>query len=181
MGPSDGSIEEPLTVLAELQRQGLIRHIGLSNITPKQWAQGRPSPGSCACRMPTTWPTGTMTASSMISPREASPMCRSSRWAASPVAVVDARRRRGLAAGHADAAGAGVASPALAQYSADSLEHRPSRISARISGLQRSRSRAKSLAISMHCDDKAPPNECSNRYRINQARIVLVTRSGASA
>jgi len=40
-GPSDGSIEEPLTVLAELQRQGLIRHIGLSNITPKQFAQGR--------------------------------------------------------------------------------------------------------------------------------------------
>jgi pyridoxine 4-dehydrogenase len=40
-GPSDGSIEEPLTVLAELQRQGLIRHIGLSNVTPKQLAQGR--------------------------------------------------------------------------------------------------------------------------------------------
>src|ERR1700730_982719 len=41
MGPSDGSIEGPLTVLAELQRQGLIRHIGLSNVTPKQFAQGR--------------------------------------------------------------------------------------------------------------------------------------------
>src|SRR5580658_3734664 len=41
MGPSDGSIEEPLTVLAELQRQGLIRHIGLSNVTPKQFAHGR--------------------------------------------------------------------------------------------------------------------------------------------
>ena len=41
VGPSEGSIEEPLTVLAELQRQGLIRHIGLSNVTPKQWAQGR--------------------------------------------------------------------------------------------------------------------------------------------
>src|SRR5712672_1673201 len=40
MGPSDGSIEEPLTVLAELQRQGLIRHLGLSNVTPKQYAQG---------------------------------------------------------------------------------------------------------------------------------------------
>jgi pyridoxine 4-dehydrogenase len=40
-GPSDGSIEEPLTVLAELQRQGLVRHIGLSNVTPKQFAQGR--------------------------------------------------------------------------------------------------------------------------------------------
>src|SRR3954470_3295631 len=35
-GPLEGSIEEPLTVLAELKRQGLIRHIGLSNVTPKQ-------------------------------------------------------------------------------------------------------------------------------------------------
>jgi len=32
--PSEGSIEEPLTVLAELKRQGLIRHLGLSNVTP---------------------------------------------------------------------------------------------------------------------------------------------------
>jgi len=36
MGPSEGSIEEPLSVLAELKGQGLIRHIGLSNVTPKQ-------------------------------------------------------------------------------------------------------------------------------------------------
>jgi pyridoxine 4-dehydrogenase len=36
MEPSEGSIEEPLTVLAELKRQGLIRHIGLSNVTAKQ-------------------------------------------------------------------------------------------------------------------------------------------------
>lgn len=35
--PSEGSIEEPLTVLVELQRQGLIRHIGLSNVTRKQF------------------------------------------------------------------------------------------------------------------------------------------------
>src|SRR6202007_746478 len=34
--PSEGSIEEPLTAVAELKRQGLIRHIGLSNITPRQ-------------------------------------------------------------------------------------------------------------------------------------------------
>src|SRR5215470_4079665 len=34
--PTEGSIEEPLTVLAELKRQGLIRHIGLSNVTPRQ-------------------------------------------------------------------------------------------------------------------------------------------------
>src|SRR6202030_4550768 len=36
MGPSEGSIEEPLTALAELKQQGLIRHLGLSNVTPKQ-------------------------------------------------------------------------------------------------------------------------------------------------
>ena len=40
-GPAEGSIEAPLTVLAELQRQGLVRHIGLSNVTPTQVAEGR--------------------------------------------------------------------------------------------------------------------------------------------
>jgi len=39
--PSEGSIEEPLTVLAELKRQGLIRHIGLSNITARQLAEAQ--------------------------------------------------------------------------------------------------------------------------------------------
>jgi pyridoxine 4-dehydrogenase len=41
MGPSEGSIEEPLSVLAELQRQGLIGHLGLSNVTPAQLAEAR--------------------------------------------------------------------------------------------------------------------------------------------
>jgi pyridoxine 4-dehydrogenase len=40
-GPAEGSLEAPLTVLAELQQQGLIRHIGLSNVTPTQIADGR--------------------------------------------------------------------------------------------------------------------------------------------
>lgn len=40
-GPAEGSIEAPLTALAELQRQGLVRHIGLSNVTPAQIAEGR--------------------------------------------------------------------------------------------------------------------------------------------
>ena len=40
-GPARGSIEAPLAVLAELQRQGLVRHIGLSNVTPAQIAEGR--------------------------------------------------------------------------------------------------------------------------------------------
>jgi aryl-alcohol dehydrogenase-like predicted oxidoreductase len=39
--PSEGSIEEPLTVLVELKRQGLVRHIGLSNITPKQLSEAQ--------------------------------------------------------------------------------------------------------------------------------------------
>ncbi|MGA2595396.1 MAG: aldo/keto reductase family oxidoreductase [Bryobacteraceae bacterium] len=41
MAPSDGSIEEPLTVLAELKSQGLIRHLGLSNVSPKQLEEAR--------------------------------------------------------------------------------------------------------------------------------------------
>ena len=39
MGPSEGSIEEPLTVLAELKRRGLIRHVGLSNVSRGQLAE----------------------------------------------------------------------------------------------------------------------------------------------
>jgi pyridoxine 4-dehydrogenase len=40
-GPSEGSIEEPLTVLAELKRQGLIRHLGLSNVNPEQLTEAQ--------------------------------------------------------------------------------------------------------------------------------------------
>src|SRR5882724_10509927 len=41
MGPSEGSIAAPLTVLAELKQQGLIRNIGLSNVIPNQLAEAR--------------------------------------------------------------------------------------------------------------------------------------------
>ena len=41
VGPAEGSLEEPLTALAALQQQGLVRHIGLSNVTPTQVADGR--------------------------------------------------------------------------------------------------------------------------------------------
>lgn len=40
-GPAEGSIEPMLTPLAELQRQGLVRNIGLSNVTATQIAEGR--------------------------------------------------------------------------------------------------------------------------------------------
>jgi pyridoxine 4-dehydrogenase len=39
--PSEESIEPPLTVLAELKRQGLIRHMGLSNVTRGQLAEAQ--------------------------------------------------------------------------------------------------------------------------------------------
>ena len=39
--PTDGSIEAPFTVLAELQQQGLIRHLGLSNVTPAQLSEAQ--------------------------------------------------------------------------------------------------------------------------------------------
>ena len=41
MGPAEASIAEPLTVLADLKRQGLIRHLGLSNVTPQQLAEAQ--------------------------------------------------------------------------------------------------------------------------------------------
>jgi aryl-alcohol dehydrogenase-like predicted oxidoreductase len=39
--PTDGPFEEPLTALAELKQQGLIRHIGLSNVSPQQLAEAQ--------------------------------------------------------------------------------------------------------------------------------------------
>jgi pyridoxine 4-dehydrogenase len=39
--PTEGSIEVPLTILAELQRRGLVRHVGLSNVTPAQIEEAR--------------------------------------------------------------------------------------------------------------------------------------------
>jgi pyridoxine 4-dehydrogenase len=40
-GPTEGSIEEPMNVLSELKRKGLIRHLGVSNVTPKQFEEAR--------------------------------------------------------------------------------------------------------------------------------------------
>ena len=40
-GPAEGSLEAELTTLAELQQQGLIKHLGISNVTPAQLAEAR--------------------------------------------------------------------------------------------------------------------------------------------
>ena len=39
--PTPGSIAEPMTVLADLQRQGLIQHLGVSNVNPAQLAEAQ--------------------------------------------------------------------------------------------------------------------------------------------
>ena len=40
-GPAEGSLAAPLRAVADLQRQGLVRHIGLSNVTPTQFEEAR--------------------------------------------------------------------------------------------------------------------------------------------
>lgn len=40
-GPAEGSLEEPLAALVKLQREGKVRHIGLSNVTARQVEEGR--------------------------------------------------------------------------------------------------------------------------------------------
>ena len=60
-GPAEGSLEAPLSVLAELQRKGLVRHIGLSNVTPTQIRKDARFARSFACRIITTWRTATTT------------------------------------------------------------------------------------------------------------------------
>jgi pyridoxine 4-dehydrogenase len=40
-GPAEGSIEKPFAALAELQQKGLVRHLGLSNVTPTQIAEAQ--------------------------------------------------------------------------------------------------------------------------------------------
>jgi pyridoxine 4-dehydrogenase len=40
-GPAEGSLEAPLTALAELKERGLIRHVGISNVTMRQVEEAR--------------------------------------------------------------------------------------------------------------------------------------------
>ncbi len=90
-GVSEGSLAEPLTILAELKAQGLIRHLGLSNVTPSAGGGGADYHGDRLRAEPcTTWRIGKMTTSSTISRRRVSRTCRSSHWAGS----IHCNRRR---------------------------------------------------------------------------------------
>ncbi len=41
IAPAEGSIAEPLSALESMQREGLVQHIGLSNVSPQQYKEGR--------------------------------------------------------------------------------------------------------------------------------------------
>ena len=60
--PAPGSIAEPFTALAQLQQEGLIKHLGLSKVDRRADRRGAGHRArSCACRTSTTSPTGTTT------------------------------------------------------------------------------------------------------------------------
>jgi aryl-alcohol dehydrogenase-like predicted oxidoreductase len=81
--PTEGSIETRVRALAELKRQGLIRHIGLSNVTSAQVAEAQTVAEIVCVQNHYIWSTGRTTRSSTNSRPRESPTCRSSRSAAS--------------------------------------------------------------------------------------------------
>jgi aryl-alcohol dehydrogenase-like predicted oxidoreductase len=82
-GPAEGSIEAQVTKLAELQRKGLVRHIGLSNVTRAQIAEGRRICDIVCVQNQYNLAHRDDDALSTNWRAMASPMCRSSRSAAS--------------------------------------------------------------------------------------------------
>jgi len=120
MGPSEGSIEEPLTVLAELQRQGLIRSIGLSNVNPEQLAEAQKI-AEIVC-VQNLYNVAHRSDDAFIDdprgPRRRLCAVLPAGWVHA-VAVVGARRGSGVTTVHANAGSARVASSALAQHPTD--------------------------------------------------------------
>jgi len=110
MEPS-GSIEEPLTVFAELKSQALIRHIGPSNVTPGQLAEAQ-SITEIVC-VQNFYNLAHRNDDAFIDNLALSAGIHSA-------TVVLARRRCRVNAGHAPAACACLAFAALAQHPADS-------------------------------------------------------------
>jgi pyridoxine 4-dehydrogenase len=61
-GPQPGSLAEPFETLVNLQQQGLIRHLGVSNVTAEQVGEARAiAPIVCVQNMCTTSPTAMTT------------------------------------------------------------------------------------------------------------------------
>ena len=119
-GPKEGSIAEQVTVLADLRRKGLIRHIGLSNVTAAQVAEAQAitddrvraeqlQPGPPPRRRPDRRPGPAGHRVRAVLPARR----------VHAAAVVHPVGRRGPARGHADAGRAGVAAAPLAQHPVD--------------------------------------------------------------
>jgi len=141
-GPAEGSSRAPLAVLAELQQKGLVRHIGLSNVTPAQVAEAR--------RMV---PIVCVQNHYNVAHREDDPLIAD--LARDGIAYVPFLPPRAVLAAtvwplcprgeracrHADAGCAGMALAALAATYLSFREHRPSNIFARTFRQRRSNSR----------------------------------------
>ena len=82
-GPNEESIVEPLGVLVDLQHQGLIRHLGLSNITRQQFEEARALAEIVCVQNQYNLAIEQTTRSSTSSPERTLPSRRSSRWVAS--------------------------------------------------------------------------------------------------
>ena len=121
MGPSEGSIEEPLTVLAELKRQGLIRHLGLSNVTPEQLAEAQTiTEIVCVQNLYNVAHRNDDGFIDELAEQGIAYVPFFPLGGFSPVTVVGARRGSSVTTGHADAGRACLASSTLAQHPADS-------------------------------------------------------------
>jgi pyridoxine 4-dehydrogenase len=77
--PTPGSIAEPFRVLAEMQRAGLIKYLGVSNVTAEQIAEAQSIARVVSSKTSTTSLTVGMTRSSIPLPNRELVMCRSSR------------------------------------------------------------------------------------------------------
>ncbi|MFJ4366656.1 aldo/keto reductase [Streptomyces chartreusis] len=71
-------IADQVGALAQLQQEGMFRHIGLSEVTVEQLEEARRTAPSRPCRTSTTWPPATTRPSSTTRLRMASPSCRTS-------------------------------------------------------------------------------------------------------
>lgn len=118
-GPAEGSIAAPLSTLAELQQQGLVRHIGLSNVTASQVAEAQKMVSVvCVQNMYNVVNRGDDALVDSLA-QQGIAWCRSSRWRFHATAIFRTTGGGGFTGRDADAGGAGMAAATLAKYPLD--------------------------------------------------------------
>jgi len=119
-GRSEGSIENPLSVLAELKKQGLIQHIGLSNVTPRQIAEAQSiSEIVCVQNFYNIAHRNDDGFIDSLAEKKIAYVPFSPLEGCYSTTIVSARCSSSSTRGHADAGCAGLASTACAQHPAD--------------------------------------------------------------